>query len=359
MQRVLQNQKLGVCYDVIGMDAISSSCGKANGDCFKLSIPYAKQNLDWNVLFNSLCPEMGPDFIFNDESFFSDIDIDKLQSDVPSLANWNANDKDALLNVLTELLSCYKQHQIELLSKQSRLELEYRVLVESTGIEISDVEIILLPLGGKPTEARFLINLTVDVSELPERSNSTDDCMAQLIVTFSGENWNRIQPELRFSKSLDNLLGVTSGLRVPPFPADKCLMDYVPEIRKFIEKKVNTVVENLNKKSLFISCVLLRQLEAVIEYDTVEFNFVSLLLDDKEFKYLVMIQLPTGFPEDRPLITLQSIYHQTPQQAMYSETLEDFPYRSKWQQDKMVDSILECLEVAVQKFKTNCIKNTT
>lgn len=55
---------------------------------------------------------MGPDFIFNDNSFLADIDIDTLSVKVPSLTEWNPNDKHALLNVLIELLSCYKQHQV-------------------------------------------------------------------------------------------------------------------------------------------------------------------------------------------------------------------------------------------------------
>lgn len=103
---------LGVCCETIKIDSLSSSCGKEQGDRFKLSIPYAKQNLVWNVFFDSQCPEMGPDFIFNDNTFLADIDVDTLSVKVPSLANWNPNDENALLNVLKELLLCYKEHQV-------------------------------------------------------------------------------------------------------------------------------------------------------------------------------------------------------------------------------------------------------
>lgn len=91
---------------------MSSSCGSVQGDRFKLSIPYARQNLTWNIFFDSQCPEMGPDFIFNDNTFLADMDVDALSTKVPSLAKWNPNDENALLNVLKELLSCYKQHQV-------------------------------------------------------------------------------------------------------------------------------------------------------------------------------------------------------------------------------------------------------
>ena len=66
----------------------------------------------WNVLFDSQCPEMGPDFIFNDQTFLMDPDIDILSTWVPSLVKWNPNNTDALLNVLMELLLYYKEHQV-------------------------------------------------------------------------------------------------------------------------------------------------------------------------------------------------------------------------------------------------------
>ena len=90
-------------------------------DRIKLSIPYAKQNLTWNVFFDSECPEIGPDFLFNDDAFLANMDVDSFSTNVPSLANWNPNDGDALLNVLVELLSCYKQYQVRSLSVTKHL----------------------------------------------------------------------------------------------------------------------------------------------------------------------------------------------------------------------------------------------
>lgn len=66
----------------------------------------------WNVLFDSQCPEMGPDFIFNDQNFLMDPDVDILSISVPSLVKWNPSDTDALLKVLIELLLYYKEHQV-------------------------------------------------------------------------------------------------------------------------------------------------------------------------------------------------------------------------------------------------------
>lgn len=102
----------GVCYGLIKLDSVLSSCNKNKNDCFKLSIPYAGEHLVWNVMFDSQYPEMGPDFIFNDQNFLMDPDIDILSTWVPSLVKWNPNDTDALLNVLMELLLYYKEHQV-------------------------------------------------------------------------------------------------------------------------------------------------------------------------------------------------------------------------------------------------------
>lgn len=102
----------GVCCGLIKLDSVSSSCNKSKNDCFKLSIPYAGEHLVWSVLFDAQYPEMGPDFIFNDQNFLADPDINTLSTWIPSLTKWNPNDTDALLNVLSELLLYYKEHQV-------------------------------------------------------------------------------------------------------------------------------------------------------------------------------------------------------------------------------------------------------
>lgn len=102
----------GISWERFAIDSVSSSCGQAKGDRFKLTVPFAKSNVTWNVLFDSHCPEMGPDFEFNDNSFLVDMDVDTLSTKVPGLAKWDPNHPDALVNVLLQLIACYKQHQV-------------------------------------------------------------------------------------------------------------------------------------------------------------------------------------------------------------------------------------------------------
>lgn len=126
---------------------------------------------------------------------------------------------------------------MQLLQKQDKLQLEYNMLMKSTEVKSEDVEIILLPFGSKPTEARFLISLFVDVSQLETRTCKSESDTAMLLIIFSGTDWNRITPQLHFSKSLEEALGGPT-LNLPPSPSDKFLMDYVLEVKKCITDKV-------------------------------------------------------------------------------------------------------------------------
>lgn len=102
----------GVSSGKVELSGVSSSCGKIKGDRFFLTIPYAGKKLTWNVFFNSLCPELGPDFIFDDDTFLADPDLDDIVKYVPSLANWDFTNHESLLTVIVELLLYYKEHQV-------------------------------------------------------------------------------------------------------------------------------------------------------------------------------------------------------------------------------------------------------
>lgn len=118
------------------------------------------------------------------------------------------------------------------------MQFEYSTLVGETEICKEDIEVMMLPLGSKPIEARFLIRIAIDYSRLPPRVNKSQNNEAMLLVTFYGPDWNRILPQLYLSKTLEDVFGGTESLRIPPLPSNKYLMDYVPEVIKFMEEKV-------------------------------------------------------------------------------------------------------------------------
>ncbi|XP_011156053.2 BRISC and BRCA1-A complex member 2 [Solenopsis invicta] len=358
LKRVLQTKRLGICH-LIKLDSVSSSCDRSKNDCFKLSIPYAGEHLAWNILFDSQFPEMGPDFIFNDQNFLMDPDIDILSTRVPSLVKWNPNDTDALLNVLHELLLYYKEHQVELLGKQGdRLQFEYSTLVGETEICKDDIEVMMLPLGSKPMEAKFLIRICVDCSRLPPRINKSQNEEAMLLVTFYGPDWNRISSQLYLTKTLEDAFGGSETLHIPPLPPNKYLMDYVPEVIKFIEEKINMVVQCFENRKQFITVLIVLQRGSVLEYDAIEFNWITILLEYRDFHFIVQFHLPSIFPKEKPQITLQSVYHMTSQGTLYKEVLDETPYSPRWPMKVMINKLLTyIIETAVHKFQANSIKN--
>ncbi|CAL7934392.1 unnamed protein product [Xylocopa violacea] len=356
---VISSDKLGVCCGTIQIDSVSSSCGKAQGDRFKLTIPYVKQNLTWNVFFDSQCPEMGPDFIFNDNTFLADMDIDTLSTKVPSLAKWNPNDHNALLNVLVELLACYKQHQIQLLQKQTRLQIEYHMLMESTEMKQENVEMILLPFSSKPTEAKFLINLTVDLSKLQTRTCNSETDTAMLLVVFSGTDWNRIIPQLYFSKSLEEILGRTDTLSIPPFPPDQYLLNYVQRIKKYISDKINSVVQKLERKREYLAAFVSLKRNCSLEFDAINSSYMSALLSENDFYFVLNIQLPLEFPYEPPLVSMISVYHMVSQNNPYTEIVQNYPYDSAWKPSHMINELLRFVKQNVKKFQCNSCRICT
>lgn len=253
-----------------------------------------------------------------------------------------------------------------------------------------DIEVMLLPLGTRPTEARFLIRISMDYSRLPSRIDKSHD-ETMLIITFYGPDWKRIIPQLYLSKTLEEVFGGPDSLHIPPFPHNKCLMDYVPEVKKFIEEKVhaksyfipklliqrsntcfqkyfymylsfflqiNVVVQCFESRKAFVSILLVSQRGSLIEFDAIEFNSIIILLEQRDFHFFIHFHLPLTFPTDRPQITLQSVYHLTSQGTLYKEVLDDVPYSPRWPITQIVDKLLKyIMENAVQKFQTNSIKN--
>lgn len=97
---------------------------------------------------------------------------------------------------------------------------------------------------------------------------------------------------------------------------------------------------------------------SIIEYDAVEFNFITILLEHRDFYFLIHFHLPLAFPKDKPQITLQSVYHMTSQGTMYTEVLDEVPYSPRWPIIQMVNKLLTyIIENAVQKFQANSIRN--
>jgi len=104
--------------------------------------------------------------------------------------------------------------------------------------------------------------------------------------------------------------------------------------------------------------LILLQRGSIQEYDAVEFNWITILLEYRDFHFLVHFHLSPTFPKEKPRITLQSIYHVTLQGTLYKEILDDIPYSPRWPIPLMIENLLTyVVENAVQKFQVNSTRN--
>ncbi|XP_008545987.2 BRISC and BRCA1-A complex member 2 isoform X2 [Microplitis demolitor] len=353
IQRVINFKAFGVKHKKIILSDFSSSKNNDEADRFSLLIPYADQMLNWKILFDQSNPELGPDFEFDDKTFLTDPDLEELENNVPSLVNWDPRDPDCLIKVIVEFIVYYRKHQVEKLKNHERLSHEYEMLLKNTEICEEDVEVILIPDTIDPNEARFFIRIALDFSRLPRRSgNETDRDAITLQVTFSQLYWSRIVPLLYLSTSLEDVLGNSNTLHLPPFQPMKHLMTYVQEIKKLITDKMNAVIENFEKKREFITMALVLQGASVIEYDALDFSFITLLLNHNDFHFFLHIHLSNKFPSEPPNYTLQSCYQTNHSDELPKRNVYSIPYSPRWKPIRMISEAFHyILETEVEKFK--------
>lgn len=101
----------GLCKAKFDVEFVS---GASDEDCnhFRLVLPYCSKKLKWEILFDNSAPWFAPDFRFDDESFLGRFDVNIIEEQLPSLANWNGKDPKALSQVISELINVYKKHQV-------------------------------------------------------------------------------------------------------------------------------------------------------------------------------------------------------------------------------------------------------
>lgn len=112
-----------------------------------------------------------------------------------------------------------------------------------------------------------------------------------LLVTFHKLDGSRIQTHLHLSPHVEQLFGVSVNKSIPSLNTQGCLMDYIPEVRKMLCDKVETVTTNHRKKYEFMSYLFTRHASSVIEYDTLTFSKMTLLFSVKNFHWLLIIHL--------------------------------------------------------------------
>lgn len=328
---------------------------------FTLDIPYAGINLQWEVSF---CPQnlyFAPDFEFHNDNFLINPEIDVISNHIPSLANWDLENSQSLLSALKELLVLYRLYQMNKLINERKFAnyyKEYKLLVEKTRFDESDVEVYI----DRNEVVHLLIVIRIDGKKLPtfmqplmytseedHYLNPGEDA-ALLKVTFVP---NRVMANLTLSPRLEQHLGTSQSLHIPTFSKESGLVDYVLNIEALLQDRINEIEKYYKLRNEFMSSLLTAQGPSIVEYDNVQFSFAALVLEVEEFYCVVHIALGKKFPLENPKVTLKSIYHDTNGKLKKHE-IENYPYSPRWSGNEMVSRILKNLLEEIPKFKNLC-----
>ncbi|KAF7994399.1 hypothetical protein HCN44_003871 [Aphidius gifuensis] len=353
VQKVIENKYYGIIKEPIELVEVSSSCGKLRGDRLKFAIPYAGKVFTCTALFNSLCPEIGPDFEFSDKTFLQDPEIQVLEKYVPGFINWDNTDSESLIKVLGQFITYYKQHQIDKLGLiNERLEASFTNLREK--IDTSDIELILLPDVNNPIEAHIIIRINLNFTKFIDKFTSFNNEVAMLHVVFHGPSWIKGVPQLLLSSKLLDLFNGT--YRIQPLTSIKVLGTYILDLKRRLNDKMLSIVKNYMEKKEFVTGLLLVQGKSLIEYDSEDFSFITIMLDHEGFHYLVYFKLTDNYPDEAPIIKLQSIYHLYKNEPIVYP-VEGLTYSKKCDSFECVTKTLAHIDVRVAEgFKQLCIR---
>ncbi|XP_064599787.1 BRISC and BRCA1-A complex member 2-like [Liolophura sinensis] len=356
VETVIRDGRVGICAGNLRISDVTSSCSSVvqqpKCDRFKLVIPYAGQPIIWEVLFDSNSPDEAPDFIFGpeDKTFCPYIE------DVQGLVKWDSQNPRALLIVLQDILDHYRKHQLKLLEENSRLQFEYTSLVEQNQFKSDSIEVHVAKSASKTGPVNFLIKLSVDFSKIPAyltKDNPGEDS-AVLAVCFSNPEGSKITPQLFLSPRVEQALGGSPNLRIPPFSNGGCLIDYIPSVCELLTNKVDQIVQGYEKRKEYIAAFLSHFGRSLLEYDSEGFSKISFLLEWNDFFFIVRIELSLFFPKDQPVLTFQSIYHENNSKP-YMQVFSEYPYSPRWSGNEMADRARTFILDNVSSFQKSSV----
>ncbi|XP_033101139.1 BRISC and BRCA1-A complex member 2-like [Anneissia japonica] len=342
VKAVLSNGHIGVIGGPVRFaeplsGCISSRQKENNCDRFKIHIPYAGRNISWQIIFNSQNVDEPPDFIFgqDDEEFVPELE------EIKCLVNWNPGDENSLLYVLREIVCLYREHQQTLLEVNPRFQFEYTSLLDTKIYADFEVHQGRKVPGVRDVPINFLIRLPINFHELPEfiiKENPGED-VAILLVSYQNQAATKILPQLYLSPRIEHALGGSSSLRIPSFPADSCLLDYIPHVCELLQNMVEQISKGYRRRKEYIAAFLSHYGKSVLEYDIEGFYKISFLFENYDFFCTVHIELPTYFPREQPVIHFQSIYHFDVYGKPFSSVIRNYPYSPRWTGNEMAQRV--------------------
>jgi BRCA1-A complex subunit BRE len=204
----------------------------------------------------------------------------------------------------------------------------------------------------------FLIRLKIDFSNLPpiQTGEDTGESAAVLLVTFHPPEGSRITPQLYLSPRVEKALGGSSSFHLPLFPSGSCMMDYVPVVIDLLCDRLSAISLAYEKRKEYMGALCYRMGKAMLEFDAVSFSQASLLLECRDFYFLLHVSVPMNFPKDRPSFVFQSVYHSSHGKP-FKIRCEEYPYSPRWDPSEMVDRACAFILNYVEGFQRSSIQS--
>lgn len=119
--------------------------------------------------------------------------------------------------------------------------------------------------------------------------------------------------------------------------------------------QVEALISNCKRKRDFISSLLIILGGSIIEYDALEFNQASFLVEKKDFHFFIHFRIPSKFPREKPEVVMESAYHMDRTGKMITHTVNKYSYNSQMESISIVQTILKHIEEKeVEPFQQMC-----
>lgn len=333
----------------------SSDAGSKRSSCeVHLNLCYAGRPFPVRLLFTPRQPWMPPDFLIVDNGFVTHLTLQIVERQLSSLAQWPHGKEDALAEIVRELYALYRHYQVLLMSSdRKQLFVQYRQIETELDIPEDGIEVLITP-----TEQILCVRLPLDWQRLPPsvfpEERGTASCVLQLVDAGCLMNF---VPQLLMSPRAESLLcgeGSDHLASLPPVPSDcASLAAYAASIVVMLNDLIKQAHVAFEIRKQIVAQLLCRYDAAIIQYDTVRFTSIELLLQDEvdDFHYLVDITFPPGFPHDcGPRVRLRSICQEKDEEAV-SAQVPGVPHSADSDPDEVLQAVLRAATTYAPVFR--------
>ncbi|KAH3756916.1 BRISC and BRCA1-A complex member 2 [Pelomyxa schiedti] len=311
----------------------SAGAGGNNGPVVSLEVVYSMSH-----------PRAPPDVIVipvsdDDEPFVS-------WNQVSGLVKWDPDNPSALLDVMLELVQAYKAHHralaLSLPDERLRTDLETYIIAQ----EGSEVFVQYTDAGPK---VMCTVPIPVTLAGICDRGRTLEgNGVATLNLKYTlGGTLLRTAPDVSWvlPSQIESLYDKT--LRIPPFPAQSLLVDYIPQVVAALTTPFESI---LSRRQLFTA--LKGVLGSPVEWENSYAKISWMYYEEKhEWGAVLTIAIPDNYPATQPTLSLASLVTFS-QNRPLTRVFHEYPYSPRWPPAELANRIFNFLKETAQTLKT-------